>query len=87
MLADSWLTAEHSRGASLLAFALSRRIGYRLHDIVVGLEGEGAVARVYDGTGLVYEARGFTEADALERAYQWVDEQANSLPAFDLHVG
>lgn len=87
MLADSWLTAEHSWGASLLALALSRRIGYRLHDIVVGLEGEGAVAKVYDGTGVVYEAHGFTEADALERAHQWVDEQANSLPAFDLHVG
>ena len=87
MLADGWFTTKNSWGAFLFAQALSRRIGYRLHDIVLALEDEGAVAKVFDGTGLVYQAHGFTEAEALERAHQWVDEQANSLPAFDLHVG
>lgn len=87
MVSEGWFAAESSWGASLFAQALSRRSAYRLHDIVLGLEREGAVARVFDGTGLVYRATGFTEVEALERAHQWVDEQANSLPAFDLHDG
>lgn len=87
MLVDNWLTAESSLGVSLFTQALARRVVYRLHEIVVGLEGDGAVAKVYDGTGLVYQAHGFNEAEALERAHAWIDEQATLLPAFDLHDG
>jgi len=87
MLADNWFTVESSLGVSLFTQALAHRVAYRLHEIVVGLEGDGAAAKVYDGTGLVYQAHGFTEAEALERAHAWIDEQATLLPAFDLHDG
>lgn len=87
MLTDNWFTTESSFGVTLFAQALAHRVAYRLHEIVIGLEGDGASAKVYDGTGLVYQARGFSEAEALERAYAWIDEQATSLPAFDLHDG
>jgi hypothetical protein len=87
MWTDNWLSTESSFGVALFAQAFSHRVAYRLHEIVIDLEGDGASAKVYDGAGLVYQAHGFTEAEALERAHTWIDEQALSLPAFDLHDG
>jgi hypothetical protein len=87
MLSEGWLDTETPTRVSRLAGFLSPRTAYRLHEIVVGPEGERAVATVYDGREVVYRAHGLHEAEALERAHQWIDEQAASLPAFDLHVG
>lgn len=87
MMADSWNVVETSLGATLAANILSQRVTYRLHEIVVRLERQGAVAEVYDGSGLVHTTHGATETDALARATAWVDEQDESLPEYDLHTG
>lgn len=87
MLADSWNVIESSLGASLVANVLSQRVTYRLHDITVQMVRQGAVAEVFDGSGLVYRTHGSTETDALARATAWVDEQDESLPEYDLHTG
>lgn len=66
---------------------LMRRMSYRNYEICVRLTREGATAEVRDGSGLVYTTHGFSEVEALDRAKTWVNELAESLPAYDLHVG
>lgn len=87
MITKGWAMMWPALGAATMALALLQHTTYRNYDITVRLTGEGAIAEVRDGEGLVFTTHGYTELEALNRAKAWVDELAESLPAYDLHAG
>jgi hypothetical protein len=87
MMTKGWALMWPALGAATMALSLMQRMSYRGYEVCVRLTREGAVAEVRDGSGLVYTTHGYTEVEALDRAKTWVDELAESLPAYDLHAG
>lgn len=59
---------------------------YRLHTIKIKPEGKAIVARIYDGPGLVFEAYGSDTEHALTEAKNWIDEQDEVAPVYNLEV-
>jgi hypothetical protein len=86
MSTDEWFAADSPLGPAL-ATVLAHRYSYRLHEILVEMGVRATVATVYEGGVPVYRVSGSNEVDTLTRARQWIDEQDESLPAYDLHVG
>jgi hypothetical protein len=62
------------------------KLEYRLHEIHFKFQQGRVAAVVYDGRKVVHVAHGSTEADAVERARRWIDEQDEENPAHDLHT-
>jgi hypothetical protein len=58
---------------------------YRLHTIKIKVEGHFSTAQIYDGTRQVGVAHGADREDALAAAKQWIDEQDEVTPLYDLH--
>ncbi len=87
MLTKGWAMMWPALGAATMALAFLYDTEYRNYHISVRLTRDGAMAEVRDGTGVVYTTYGYTEIEALERAKAWIDEIAESLPAYDLHAG
>lgn len=87
MMTKGWALMWPALGAATMALSLMQRLNYRGYEVCVRLTREGAIAEVRDGSGLVYTTHGYTEVEALDRAKTWVDELAESLPAYDLHAG
>jgi hypothetical protein len=58
---------------------------YRLHTIKIGSEGAKRVASIYDGTRPVFKTYGIDTEQALRAAKQWIDEQDEVMPTYDLH--
>lgn len=63
-----------------------RRFQYRLHEIELSHDKTGVTATIFDGDRKVHEAHGQDEAVAVHEAKQWIDEQDEVLPAYDLHT-
>ena len=82
-----WAAMWPSLEAASTALGLLQQIEYRNHEISLHLTRAGAKAEVRDGSGVVFTTHGFNERDALDRAKAWVDANAESLPAYDLHAG
>jgi hypothetical protein len=87
MMSDAWMVMESSVGMSALGSIIGHTVTYRVHKIVVKTEREYAVATVFDGTTPVFSAHAYTDHEALARAQAWVDEQDESLAAYDLRTG
>ena len=58
---------------------------YRTHLIKTSEKGGQAIAAIYDGTQKVYQTYGLNLGAAITRAKQWIDEQDEVMPAYDLH--
>ena len=87
MLTESWLSTVSPLSATLFSNAIAQSTTYRLHTIVIDIRGRGTVAAIYDGNTKVHEVHADNEVEAFDNACQWIDEQDESLPAYDLHAG
>lgn len=58
---------------------------YRLHVIKVKIQGRNYVAYIYDGPRQVFETHGVDSEQALRVAKEWIDEQDEVIPNYDLH--
>ena len=58
---------------------------YRLHVIKVKAQGSNYAAHIYDGPRKVFETHGVDSEQALRVAKEWIDEQDEVIPNYDLH--
>lgn len=61
-------------------------VEYRMHAIKTSAKAGKAIATIYDGTQKVYQTYGSNFGAAITKAKQWIDEQDEVQPAYDLHT-
>ena len=63
-----------------------RQFRYRQYTVRLKTKGENTIAEIYDGNTRVHTAGGHHDWDAEHAARQWIDEQDETIPAYDLHT-
>lgn len=64
-----------------------KMLTYRLHQIrITRAKNNGVIATIYDGDAVIHTVQDSGREEAIRRAKEWIDEQDEVAPQFDLHA-